>query len=51
MVNKINRSLGGCKKKNFWKKYYGSSAGDVVFNLLNYLFFAALFLVCLYPFY
>jgi putative aldouronate transport system permease protein len=51
MVNKMNRPLTGHKKKNFWKKYFGSNAGDIIFNILNYLFFAALFLVCLYPFY
>lgn len=41
-------------KSNFrlkMEKYFGKTAGDIIFNSLNYLIFALLLFICFYPFY
>ena len=53
-----DRSLGAPlitrKQKSFFtrigQKYFGKTAGDIAFNIVNYLIFAILFFICLYPF-
>ena len=38
------------KFKRFFTNVFGKTAGDIIFNILNYFFFIALFVLCLYPF-
>lgn len=39
------------KFKRFFANVFGKTAGDIIFNILNYFFFIALFILCLYPFF
>ena len=39
------------KFRLFLEKNFGKNAGDVVFNIFNYLLFAVLIFICFYPFF
>ena len=39
------------KFRLFLEKNFGKNAGDIIFNIFNYLLFAILIFVCFYPFF
>ena len=39
------------KFRLFLEKNFGKNAGDIVFNIFNYLLFAVLIFICFYPFF
>ena len=54
MAKTAQEKLDAKREKQYYKKHkkmYRTTPGDVIFNILNYTFFGAFTITCIFPFY